>query len=515
MRSTYLFLSVAASLASAFVILDESILAEIVSETRPATNDPSQADAEMSLLGISPDEHRGWGRDGDWRDDDEYPEHGDWLGYGRWPGGDRPRHGGWPEHGEWPGYRGDCEDRHDRDGRPWDRYRHRPHRPIDACPGPFCHADKTTWELIRESEHTSRLAELIADDKDLIDILNGTTANHTFFALTNRALERLPRGRNGPSPKLMSKLLRYHILPGQFSIEHIAGHGTLPTKLTEPALESTLPQRIVVREHQNGVMLNRRSRVVAADMVSKASIYGTHRQILTSPKKSKNGIIHIITSPLHPPPETRTILHQAPTDFSTFTLALARTKLAHNLDPAQRQGGTTFVPTNVAFRRLGEKANRFLFSRRGEGCLRTLMQYHIVLNQTFYSDVLYSSLGTSHGLFSGRHGGHAHEGEGKGGRGDGLEEDYANVRLVTLLKRELRVDVKKGFGEVDMRVNGFGRVGRMDLLARDGVVHVLDRVLIPPRKIQDQNEDEDGELIIEELVGRLDGCVYGMTRGEL
>ncbi|CDM34769.1 FAS1 domain [Penicillium roqueforti FM164] len=493
MRSTYLFLSVAASLASAFVILDESILAEIVSETRPATNDPSQADAEMSLLGISPDEHRGWGRDGDWRDDDEYPEHGDWLGYGRWPGGDRPRHGGWPEHGEWPGYRGDCEDRHDRDGRPWDRYRHRPHRPIDACPGPFCHADKTTWELIRESEHTSRLAELIADDKDLIDILNGTTANHTFFALTNRALERLPRGRNGPSPKLMSKLLRYHILPGQFSIEHIAGHGTLPTKLTEPALESTLPQRIVVREHQNGVMLNRRSRVVAADM------------------KSKNGIIHIITSPLHPPPETRTILHQAPTDFS----ALARTKLAHNLDPAQRQGGTTFVPTNVAFRRLGEKANRFLFSRRGEGCLRTLMQYHIVLNQTFYSDVLYSSLGTSHGLFSGRHGGHAHEGEGKGGRGDGLEEDYANVRLVTLLKRELRVDVKKGFGEVDMRVNGFGRVGRMDLLARDGVVHVLDRVLIPPRKIQDQNEDEDGELIIEELVGRLDGCVYGMTRGEL
>lgn len=67
----------------------------------------------------------------------------------------------------------------------------------------------------------------------------------------------------------MSSLLRYHILPGRLSIEHIASHGTLPTKLTEQALESKLPQRIVVREGHNGVMLNRRSRVIGADMVSK------------------------------------------------------------------------------------------------------------------------------------------------------------------------------------------------------------------------------------------------------
>ena len=184
MRSTYLFLSVAATLASAFFIPDETILAEMVSETRPTANDhSSQADSEMSLLGISPDEHRGWRRDRDWRDDDEDPEHGDWPGYdndphGRRPGGDRPEHGGWP------GHRGDGEDRHDRDGRPWDRYRHCPHRPIDACPGPLCHAEKTTWELIKESEHTSRLAELIAHDKDLVEILNSTTANHTFETST-------------------------------------------------------------------------------------------------------------------------------------------------------------------------------------------------------------------------------------------------------------------------------------------------------------------------------------------
>lgn len=268
MRSTYLFLSVAAPLASAFVIPDESILAEIVPETRAANNRLPKADGEIK--GTSPDEHRGWGRHGDWHDDDGYPPHGDWPGYdedphGRWPGGDRPRHGRWPGHRDdedrhyppHPGH-GECRDDHDHDR----------HRPIDACPGPLCHADKSTWELIKSNEHTSRLAELLADYKHLVEILNSTTGNHTFFALTNHALEGLPR-RNGPNPKFMSSLLRYHILPGRLSIEHIASHGTLSTKLTEPALESKLPQRIVVREDHNGVMLNRRSRVVGADMVSK------------------------------------------------------------------------------------------------------------------------------------------------------------------------------------------------------------------------------------------------------
>ncbi|KAJ5385504.1 hypothetical protein N7517_003415 [Penicillium concentricum] len=509
MRSTYLFLSVATPLVSGFVIPDESILAEIVSETRPAASGHvSKIDVDMSLLGISPDRRRGLGRGGDWHDGDEHPRHGDWPGH-RGHGG-RGRHGEWPddecpEHGGWPGY---DQDPHGR-WRPGDEerpgYGRRPghggwpdgedrYRRIDTCPGSLCRADKTTWELIKENEHTSRLAELIAGNKDLIEILNSTTANHTFFALTNYALEGLPQGKHGPSAKFITSLLQYHILPGRLSIHHIAGHQTLPTKLKESTLESKLPQRIVVREHRDGVVLNERSRVFGADM------------------KSKNGIIHIITSPLHPPPETRTLLHHAPAHFSTFTLALARTKLTYSLDPAQRQGGTTFAPTNAAFRRLGEDVNRFLFSEKGEKCLHALMQYHIVPNRTLYSDVLYSHNGKAHRLFSGHGNGHGHGHEGE--CVDGPEEDSAKVQLVTLLKgKDVGVDVKRVFGEVDMWVNGFSKSGRLDLLASDGVVHVLDRVLVPPRKIQDKDISEDEEeLMIEELMERLNGCVYGVTR---
>ncbi|KAJ5774783.1 hypothetical protein N7457_009679 [Penicillium paradoxum] len=522
MRATYLFLSVAAPLALALVIPDETILAEIVSETRSILKDQddalSKANVETSLIEISPEERGGWRRDQDWPDGDEYPGH-EWPGYDeaphrRWPGyeDDRPRHG-WPGHrddedrpypphsrhprpgdGEWP-------HRDDRDDRPCHRHPpsipdkppHRPHpihRPIDACPGPLCRTDKTTWQLIRESAHTAQLAKLIADDSELVEILNSTETNHTFFAPPNHALERLLRGREGPTRKSMSNLLRYHIVDGRLPIDQISGYQTLPTKLEESGLGSKLPQRIVVREHHDGVVLNRKSLVVVADL------------------KTKNGVIHIITTPLHPPPETHTLLHRLP-HFNTFNSALARTKLTYTLDSNQRQGGTTFVPTNAAFRRLGGRINHFLFSPQGEKCLRALMQYHIVPNRTLYSDVLYTKNGKIQKLFADRDGGH----------GGGLEEDSANVRLETLLKdHKVAVDVERS-EEVIMRLDGFDRVGHLDLLARDGVVHVLDRVLIPPRKIKDKYYDESEnvrELMVEELVERLDDCVYEeVRRGEL
>lgn len=220
-------------------------------------------------------------------------------------------------------------------------------------------------------------------------------------------------------------------------------------------------------------------------------------------------MIHIINTVLHPPTETRKLLHQAPGQFSTFNTALERTKLVSNLEPDQRQGGTTFVPTNEAFRRLGARTNDFLFSSRGEKCLRALMQYHIVPNRTLYSDVFYTKNGKVQGLFSGRDRKRGYEGE--------PEVVFANMRLETLLEdRKLAVDIERS-EEVVMRVNGFGRVGAVDLLASDGVIHVLDRVLIPPRKIRDKDHEDEtwGQLEVDELAKRLGDCVYGETTREL
>lgn len=162
-----------------------------------------------------------------------------------------------------------------------------------------------------------------------------------------------------------------------------------------------------------------------------------------------------------------------------FAQALAQTKLTHHMDPTKRSGGTTFVPTNEAFRRLGWRVNDFLFSKRGEKCLRSMIEYHIVVNQTLYSDVLYRD-GKAKGLFSG--------------------SGHAIVEMKTVEGRKVHVDV-----EEVMRVNGVGGV-IADLAARDGSVLVLERVLLPPHKLKNKYFNEEDE--IEQLAERLD-CVHG------
>ena len=182
-------------------------------------------------------------------------------------------------------------------------------------------------------------------------------------------------------------------------------------------------------------------------------------------------MIHTIDSPLFPPPDTRALIPE----YSIFAQALTQAKLNHHMDPANRSGGTTFVPTNGAFRRLGRGANEFLFSKEGADCLRSLIEYHVVVNRTLFPDVLYTD-GKAKELFA--------------------DSRHAVVEMETVEGREVRVDV-----EVGMRINGFSRVVE-NLLARDGSVLMLERVLIPPRKVKNKggNEEEKWNLkLVDEL----------------
>ncbi|KAJ5361807.1 hypothetical protein N7541_002651 [Penicillium brevicompactum] len=372
---------------------------------------------------------------GKWFKEEQWPGHDEHPGRGRWPGDD---HG----HGEWPGH-GD---------RPHHPPRYRPH-PIHGpghkpgrCPGPQCLTDKTTWEAIQQIEQTSRLAELIGNDKDLVELLS-KNENYTIFAPTNQALRQL---RHIPEDAI-SNFLRYHIVPGRVHLHELAFHQTLPTELNETSL-GNLPQRILI-DRDEEVFLNRKSMVRRAEIVT------------------NNGVIHTIDSPLFPPPDTRALIPE----YSIFAQALTQAKLNHHMDPANRSGGTTFVPTNGAFRRLGRGANEFLFSKEGADCLRSLIEYHVVVNRTLFPDVLYTD-GKAKELFA--------------------DSRHAVVEMETVEGREVRVDV-----EVGMRINGFSRVVE-NLLARDGSVLMLERVLIPPRKVKNKggNEEEKWNLkLVDEL----------------
>jgi uncharacterized surface protein with fasciclin (FAS1) repeats len=76
-----------------------------------------------------------------------------------------------------------------------------------------------------------------------------------------------------------------------------------------------------------------------------------------------------------------------PSEFSTLELGLVKTGLLGAInDTSNHAGGTIFAPSNFAFRKLGPKINGFLFSHFGQKYLKALLMYHVVANQTLYSD---------------------------------------------------------------------------------------------------------------------------------
>lgn len=59
-----------------------------------------------------------------------------------------------------------------------------------------------------------------------------------------------------------------------------------------------------------------------------------------------------------------------------------------------------------------------------------------------------------------------------------------------------------------MKINGFGRVTVEDGIAKDGVIHVISNVLIPPKQLGGMEQHFEGEdLTVEDLVERLDPYV--------
>jgi hypothetical protein len=82
-----------------------------------------------------------------------------------------------------------------------------------------------------------------------------------------------------------------------------------------------------------------------------------------------------------------------------------------------------------------------------------------------------------------------------------------HVDLPSLLDdKTISVDIRRWGGLIMMRVNGWVRVAIQDGIADDGVIQVVDSVLIPPHKRG--GRDEDGsEMTVEELVERLEEYV--------
>ncbi|RJE20842.1 fasciclin domain family, partial [Aspergillus sclerotialis] len=349
---------------------------------------------------------------------------------------------------------------------------------------------------------TRKFASLVKQDKTLVNILNTVSLDHTVFAPTDQAFDEFPGNLSSFSKEDIRALVLYHVSPGLVSLDALleAGGGTVPTLLNQSVLgEDGLAQRVDFRVDVEG-----EGEVVLG--------YKSEGRVVTGDIPATNGFLHLITSVLLPPPPTVAILNSLPTEFSTFTLALIKTGLYRTLSqipnttaPSKGAAGnlnrtTLFTPPNTAFESLHSSIPEFLFStEEGTKYLRALLEYHIVANFSLFSDVLYTDEGEVVEFKDGEGvsvelptllgGGNCSvlvdvggDGNRDGGDGDEIETKTKPDRVK---------------GEM-ITVNGV-EVTTMDSVTRYGVMHVIDRILIPGG----WDEDEKGKLTVEELKERL------------
>ena len=127
----------------------------------------------------------------------------------------------------------------------------------------------TVYQLIASSKYTTKLAKLINDYDDLVQLLNGTAANYTVFAPTDRAFEKLPDHGPMPSKEELKDILTYHVSSDFYPAGRVLVTHTIPTLLKGEEIGGE-PQRLSTNIGLRGLTVNFYSRIIAINIVSNA-----------------------------------------------------------------------------------------------------------------------------------------------------------------------------------------------------------------------------------------------------
>lgn len=334
--------------------------------------------------------------------------------------------------------------------------------------------------LIKESGMQTKYFTTLLDSYDKVhDMLLGDDDEQpqkqkqfTVFVPTDSAFQKLEGVFELSRAELLGEILEYHVLPERYTYKDLRGLRTAKTVLEEGGGGGELRrQRLRIAEGSSGLEVNFYARVLASES-----------------RETGDGaiVVHFIDEVLIPPPRWDVFVGAAVPEetLGTFGKVMKRSGVGERVLSQQWRGSgiTVFAPSNEAWDKLGEEAMDFLFSsREGARFLEALVRYHFVAEVVytdFFQDV---------------------EIEEMENRADGEEDLREDADGVGRVRREVqtlldgaRVLVKavvsrstgptgdggRPVGVVKVNVNG-AAVSARDVPVRDGVVHILDEVLLP------------------------------------
>nr|ODN92597.1 hypothetical protein L203_00876 [Cryptococcus depauperatus CBS 7841] len=381
---------------------------------------------------------------------------------------------------------------------------------------------KTIWQRLNDDPHSfSKLVKIMEFEGHALEFLKDQDLQITFFAPNNDALkcphkhhdhddsilellqspslstlsafmdkeptliaadddddddDKDKRHKKEVIRKIAGKILAYHGLPKAYTVQELGQNSTFETGLKA--------------EDGSYDGLHRRVRIVK-ELVPPAIKLNFYAKIVASDRKASNGYFHAIDHPLLPPGSIFDETFLFPDCFSTLTSAVQKLNQRHTLDwgydhehskPGKLKFhgtplATLFAPTNSAFLLLPPKLKFYLFSPFGEKALGKLLAYHYILDTLLLSETLHVA---------------------KHRETEVLAEDgddpsfYKELKIETALPNAtITVEIEKkkllpieGFVKTTIKVNG-DYVKIIDVPARNGAFHVIDKLLVPPHHCHD------------------------------
>jgi uncharacterized surface protein with fasciclin (FAS1) repeats len=238
----------------------------------------------------------------------------------------------------------------------------------------------------------------------------------TVFAPTDDAFAKLPAGTVDSLLKPENKAQLQAVLK-----YHVVSGKVLAADVVKVDHATTLEGDDVKVSASGGAVMINDSHVTKADVMA------------------SNGVIHVIDAVLLPPPKLADIVATAQA-AGTFKTLLAALDAAGLTDVLKGDGPfTVFAPTDDAFAKLPSGTVDSLLKPENKAQLQAVLKYHVVSGKVLAADV---------------------------------------VKLTsakTLQGSQVKISVSDGM----VMIND-SKVTRADVMASNGVIHVIDVVLLPP-----------------------------------